>query len=142
MTLPIVELSGRRSLAPRVDVFTARFWSALAEGRLLATRCEACERLSFPPKRHCPACRNRSTVWQELGGTGVLYSLTRIHAAPRTFAAEIPYGVGVIDLDEGVRLVTRMLGEVDFADIDERVEMVVGQFSDGPLFLARLADHV
>lgn len=142
MSLPIVELPGGRPLAPRVDVFTTHFWSALADGRLLATRCDACGRLSFPPRRQCPNCRNRSTVWRELDGTGVLYSLTRIHAAPKTFASEIPYWVGVIDLDEGVRVVTRMLGEASFADIARRVEIVAAKFSDGPLFFARLQDHV
>ena len=141
MSLPVVELGGERPLAPRVDEFTAHFWSALADGRLLATRCSACGHLSFPPKRLCPRCRNRSTVWAELAGGGVLYSLTRIHAAPKTFAHDIPYSVAVIDLDEGVRLVTRMLGSVAFDDLGKPVEMVVARFSDGPLFVARLTDH-
>ena len=139
MTLPIIDMSADRPLAPRVTTFTKRFWDALGDGRLLATRCKGCDRLSFPPKTHCPGCLVADIDWVELSGRGRLYSATRVHAGPARFAADIPYAIGIVDLDEGVRLVTRLLGEAGPGSLDEEIDIVVTRYRDGPLFAAMLA---
>lgn len=142
MSLPSVKMNGDRPLAPRVTAFTARFWEALAAGQLLATRCGDCDRCSFPPKEICPACLGANTAWIELGGRGLLYSVTRVHAGPACFAGDIPYSIGIVDSDEGLRLVTRLVGDVGPEHLDVPVEFVVTRYRDGPLFAARLCDAV
>ena len=76
--------------------------------------------------------------WAPLDARGTLYSWTRIHAAPAVFAAEAPYAVGIVDLSCGIRLACRLV-EVDGAGLAPGVaiEMVVLDYEDGPLFVAR-----
>ena len=133
MSLQIIDAPGARALAPRVDRFTAQFWDALAAGELRTTRCTACARASFPPRRFCAHCGAGHTEWFTLSGSGTLYSYTTIHAAPSMFPT--PYTLAIVDLDEGVRLVTRLLDEYA-PRIGARVRIVVTRHADGCLFAA------
>lgn len=134
----MIDMQGDRPLAPRVTKFTAQFWDALGQGRFLVTRCKACDRASFPPQAHCKSCLGRDIEWLELSGRGRLYSATRVHAGPARFATELPYSVGIVDLDDGVRLVTRLLGDAGPEHLDQPVQLVVTRYRDGPLFAAEL----
>ena len=133
MTLEIVKVTGPRPVAPRINAFTERFWSALAAGRFETTRCLDCGRLSFPPKAHCNGCGSRRFEWVEAAGRGRLYSATVMHQSAPAFGAA-PFTVAIVDLDCGVRLVTRL---IEPAPLDAVVELVVLAFDDGPLFAAR-----
>lgn len=126
-----------RPFPPRVSSFTRPFWDALAQGRLVTTRCAACGSLGFPPRNVCRACWGRDLRWVPLSPTGTLYSYTRVHVAPEAFRQDGAYAIGLVDLDDGVRLMCRLLGDPTPADLDQRVEMVVLSYSDGPLFAAR-----
>jgi uncharacterized OB-fold protein len=136
VTLPIVEVDRRRSYPPRVSGFTQRFWAALEKGRLETTRCADCGRLTFPPKPFCPHCWSKSISWTALSGRGRLYSQSVIHAAPAAFRSEVPYRVGIVDLDEQLRIATRILCETP-PELETPVEIVVLRYVDGPLFAAR-----
>lgn len=140
MRLEIIPIDADRTYPPRVTRFTATFWHALGQGELRTTRCESCQRLSFPPKPICPHCWTESIRWETLSGAGTLYSWTRIHAGPAIFEPELPYDVGVVDLDAGIRLACRLYGE---ARTDWRcampVRVVALSYRDGPLMAARPA---
>lgn len=140
MTLPILSIDRARAYPPRVTTFTHRFWNALTEGRLETTRCNGCGRLSFPPKPICPHCWSSDIDWTTLSGRGRLYSHTIIHAAPAVFQPEAPYGVGIVDLDEGLRIATRVIGDTPPA-LDTSVELIVLAYTDGPLYAVRAIDH-
>jgi uncharacterized OB-fold protein len=86
----------------------------------------------------CPHCWSADIEWSDLGTRGTLYSWTRIHAAPAVFSAEAPYAVGIVDLDEGIRLACRLV-ERDRRppQIGQVVEMLVLRYRDGPIFAAR-----
>jgi uncharacterized OB-fold protein len=81
----------------------AAFADHLREGRLMASRCRACGRLSFPPRADCEACLAGEFEWVEISGRGRLHTFTRIHAAPRGFEAYAPYTLGLLDLEDGGR---------------------------------------
>ncbi len=132
--LEIIDIATPRAYPPRVSAFTRRFWSSLAEGRLETTRCTACQRFSFPPKQLCPHCWHREVAWAPLSGNGRLYAATAIHAAPLAFRAVAPYRVGIVDLDEGIRLACALLENLP---LDSPVRLVVLRHPDGPLFAAR-----
>jgi len=132
MTLPTIRRAGPRPYPPRVSAFTATFWQALAEGRLVTTRGKASGRLTFPPKPFCPFTWQREVEWAELSGRGMLYSHTIVHAAPRAFAQLAPYRVCIVDLDEGLRVAGALLCE-ETPRIDEPVEAAVLLHDDGPL---------
>jgi hypothetical protein len=138
MTLESIPVARRRSYPPRVSKFTEPFWGGLAKGKWQTTCCEACGKFTFPPKPICPHCWSDRMQWKDLGTRGTLYSWTRVHATPRVFTEEAPYTVCVVDLDMGLRIATRMIGQdgVEFR-CGMPMELVVLQFEDGPLFASR-----
>jgi len=139
MSLDILHVDRARAYPPRVTAFTQRFWDSIAEGRLETTICDDCEKLTFPPKTFCPHCWSTKTRWTSLSGRGRLYSQTMIHAAPAIFRDEAPYRVGIVDLDEGLRIATRVLSETAPA-LDIPVQIVTLLYTDGPLFAGRPCD--
>ena len=137
MSLPVLTVDRVRPYPPRVTALTRPFWEGLGEGRFRITRCRDCGRPSFPPREFCPGCWSRAIEWVEHGGRGRLYSYTIVHAAPGAFAAEVPYRLAIVDLEDGPRLATRLLGE-GAAPLDRTVQLVALMYRDGPLFAARL----
>jgi uncharacterized OB-fold protein len=134
MSLVCIDVPGPRPWPPRVSAFTRPFWDALAAGRLTTTRARASGRLTFPPKPFCPYDWGDEIEWVDLSGRGRLYSQTVIHAAPAVFAREAPIHNGIVDLDEGLRVAARILGD---ASLDAAMECVVLRYADGPLFAFR-----
>ena len=93
----------------------ASYGQFLREGLLMASRCKNCGVLSFPPRHICASCYGSASEWVELVGTGLLAAFTSISVAPpdmvkQGFGKDNPYVVGVVDLDEGVRAVARIVG--------------------------------
>jgi uncharacterized OB-fold protein len=77
--------------------------------RLEAGRCRACGKIAFPPRRICPGCHGESLETITLSGEGKLVTWTIIHVAPRDFAVQAPYVVGIVELDEGVRVTAQIV---------------------------------
>jgi uncharacterized OB-fold protein len=125
---------------PRLTAVTRPFYEALADGRLVTTRCRSCGRLTFPPKGICPRCWSDEVEFEEISPTGVLRSFTEIHAVPGSFAPQAPYLLGIVDLDAGVRCAARVLGRFEEHICDERVEMCPQPATPVPLFAFRRAD--
>jgi uncharacterized protein len=99
------------------------YFDGLNRGEFVLQFCTACERHQFPPRAFCVRCGDRSTEWRTASGRGVLYAATVTHRTSEdAFAALVPYTVGLIDLDEGVRVMAR--GAPDGAAIGERVVVV------------------
>lgn len=135
MKMPIIQVEHARRYPPRVTEFTSQFWQALDEGSFQVTRCTSCARRSFPPKPICSHCWNDLVGWEEIATRGKLYSWTRVHAGPAIFEADLPYAIGVVDLDVGVRLATPLIGNVNW-QCEVPVELIVCRFTDGPFFAA------
>ena len=133
MSLSFIDVPGSRPWPPRVSTFSEPFWRALSGGRLITTRGRSSGRLTFPPKPFCPHDWGQ-VEWVELCGRGRLYSQTVIHAVPAAFQGEAPLRNGIVDLDEGLRLAARILGE---PPLDAVMECVVLRYADGPLFAFR-----
>lgn len=136
MTMPLVKLSHSRRYPPRVTEFTRVFWDALAEGRFLVTRCRGCQRHSFPPKPICPHCWTDVIDWEEITTEGRIYSWTRVHAGPAIFEEDLPYAIGIVDLDCGIRVACPFIGDAAW-QCGMAVEMVSVIYADGPFFGAR-----
>jgi len=136
MTLALQTVDRRRAFPPRITEFTRHFWQGLAAGRFETTRCDDCGRLTFPPKPFCSHCWSQRVAWVLLSGGGKLYSQTVVHAAPAAFQDEVPYRVGIVDLNEGVRIATRVLADIE-PKLDSAVEIVILSYRDGPLFAVR-----
>ena len=136
MTLETLVLESPCAFSPRETHFNAAFWQGLADGEFRCTECTQCNRLSFPPKSICPACHSGTQSWRALSGRGIIYSVSTVHAVAPALASDGPVRVAVIDLDEGVRLVSRLLDPACELAIDDIVELVITQHSDQQLFFA------
>lgn len=83
------------------------FHHALNEGRFLIQRCGACERHVFHPRMYCPHCYANALDWVEPSGRGTVHAVTIV---ARRKEKGGPYNVALIDLEEGVRLMSRVEG--------------------------------
>lgn len=135
--LPILRRAGARPFQPRVSAFTRPFWDGLTAGRLVTTFCPVCSSFAFPPKPLCRRCWSEDVSWRDLRAGGTLYSYTRVHVVPRAFLSDALYDIAIVDLDDGVRLMCRLVGDPAHFAPDIRMEMMVLQYDDGPLFAAR-----
>lgn len=80
------------------------FYKFIEEGKLMAAKCDNCGKLLFPPKPVCTYCYSTDLKWTALKKIGKLLTYTIIHVAPTQFQSMAPYAVGIIQLEEGLRL--------------------------------------
>ena len=87
------------------------FWEGLKARRLLIQQCNACTHWNFYPRRHCPVCLEHDLTWHEVDGAATLYSytVTRIATLP-DFIDEMPQKLAVVELAQGVRINTNLVG--------------------------------
>jgi uncharacterized OB-fold protein len=85
----------------------AEHQAALDEGRFLIQRCAACARHVYFPRELCPHCGAHDLAWVEPQGTGSVHAVTTVR---RKTDAGGDYNVSLIDLDEGVRMMSRVEG--------------------------------
>lgn len=119
---------------PRTSEATQPFWDGLRNEVLFTTRCDDCGDTTFPPKVVCPNCLSQRLSWYQLSGRGILYSYTRVWAAPAIFADEVPYTLCIVDLEEGLRVASRLVGDDSNPEIDGPVSAVFLHHEDVTLF--------
>jgi uncharacterized OB-fold protein len=85
------------------------FWEGARDGRLVAQRCASCGRLRHPPRPMCPHCHSLDVEEVELAGTGTVYSYSILHH-PQHPAFTYPVIAVLVDLDEGVRVLSNLVG--------------------------------
>jgi len=96
---------------PPSSPLTEPFWDATRDRRLLLQWCRACEQAIFYPRESCPQCLSDDLEWREAAGTGTVYAVSVQHrAGPGRDEADGPYAVALVDLPEGVRLMTNVVG--------------------------------
>lgn len=116
---------------PVPDAETAPYWEAAAEGRLVIQKCGHCGAFRFYPRLVCPSCMSGDVEWVEASGQGRVYSYTIVHRAPPAFRDAAPYVIAVIELDEGVRMMSRLLIDpVSEARIDLPVQVTFEKIND------------
>jgi uncharacterized OB-fold protein len=97
--------------APIVNADSAPYWQGARDGKLLLQRCTGCGALRFFPRYLCTACGSERVEWTEVSGRGRVQSFTIVHrAAFPEFQAITPYVVALIDLAEGPRMMTNIVG--------------------------------
>ncbi|MER5487090.1 OB-fold domain-containing protein [Streptomyces sp. NPDC002812] len=98
---------------PEIDDFTRPYWDAAAEGRLLLRRCGECGKAHHYPREFCPACwaGEDRVAWETASGRATLYTWSVIHRNDLPpFGARVPYVAAVVDLAEGPRMMTEVVG--------------------------------
>ena len=79
-----------------------------AEPRLIGGKCANCGRHQFPRGPMCPYCGSDDVAEAHLSPNGTLWAWTAVTAAPPGYRGEVPYGFGVVELPEGIRVLTRL----------------------------------
>jgi uncharacterized OB-fold protein len=123
---------------PALEPHTAPYWKAAREGRLVLQRCASCERVQFPPELSCTHCGAAECEWTEASGRARLYTWTLCHPPLLPYFAErAPWAVAAVELEEGPRMTTRIVGiepdeyvmdmplVADFEPVDEQRGLVV-----------------
>jgi uncharacterized OB-fold protein len=95
----------------------SRYWREIPQRyRLEANKCKKCGYISFPPRLICPQCKNREFEETKLAEKGKVLTFTVIRVPPRQFIDQAPYAVGIVELDDGVKL-TGQVVDCDFEDL-------------------------
>ena len=102
-------------LDPIVTPDAQFFWDGADRGELLAQRCTGCSQFHHPPRPMCPDCFSVKQEEVKLSGRGTVYTWIRPHH-PAPFGFSEPITVALIDLEEGIRLVSNLYG-VAFEEI-------------------------
>jgi uncharacterized protein len=121
---------------PYADDSTQPFWDAALEGRLIACECSNCGQFLLPPQPRCFNCQGTEFAWQELPGTGTIYSFTVVrHPLTPSLQPVVPYVSGVIELDGTHGAGSRMIANIVDLDpesvaIGDKVRVVFDKISD------------
>ena len=121
---------------PRPAPESLPYWQAAREHRLALPKCDECQKFWFPPSRTCPHCLSTKFSFQNVSGKGKVFSFVTFHRVYRpAFTNDVPYVVALIELDEGPRLLSNIMGvtheqvrcemrvEVVFDDYDEEISI-------------------
>lgn len=100
------------------------FWEAAKQRKLMIQRCADCQQHYFYPRPMCPHCLSRNVSWVTCSGRGKLHTFVITHRGARKTPLPLPYVVAIVELDEGPKLMSNLVGvEADPAHI--RCEMPV-----------------
>lgn len=93
-----------------MSIGSARYWREIPQRyRYEAAKCKKCGKIFFPPRLVCSSCRGREFEPTILAKTGIVETFTIIRVAPTGFTDEIPYAVGIVKLDDGVKVTAQIV---------------------------------
>ncbi|MCZ6464253.1 MAG: Zn-ribbon domain-containing OB-fold protein [Proteobacteria bacterium] len=96
---------------PPVSPISKPFWDATRERRLVLQWCRDCDAPVHYPREACPRCLSASLEWRAASGRGEVYAVSIMHRPGNPGMADrVPYTVALVDLDEGARLMTNVVG--------------------------------
>jgi uncharacterized protein len=115
-----------RSDLPTIEDESRPFWDAAREGKLFIARCGSCSRTHHYPRPFCPYCWSEDVSWEEASGRGTLYTYSTVYVNDLPpFKEQLPYVAAIVDLEEGPRLMTRLVGVDPTAAADLTIGMPV-----------------
>ena len=111
--------------------FTKPFWDATRKHELVIPRCKNHGGYFFYPRELCPVCLSSDLEWAKVTGKGRVYAYTVVYQPnDPLFAEDTPYTYAVIQLDEGARMISNVIGiDPNDVEIDMRVEAVFEDIS-------------
>ncbi|OJZ76032.1 hypothetical protein BRW65_00825 [Mycobacterium paraffinicum] len=119
--------------APSVTEETREFWEGLTKSRFLLPRCSGCASWIWYPRGFCPGCGSLDTAWQEASGRGRIYSYTVVRKSGLPGWSEaVPYVIAYVELDEGPRVMSNIIGcDPDAVTIGSPVRVVMPADDNG-----------
>lgn len=107
-------------------MITARYHREVPQRyRLEAGKCSGCGEISFPPRIVCPQCKGKKFETIRLNDEGILLTYTVVRVASDKFSKETPFPVGIVELNDGVRVTTQIAdADADELKIGQKVKLV------------------
>jgi uncharacterized OB-fold protein len=87
-----------------------QFYKFILQRKLMAGKCKKCGKIHLPPRPLCNNCYSQDFEWVEVTGKGHLLTYTIIHVAPPQFQAMAPYAVGILQLENGLKIPGKISG--------------------------------
>ncbi len=111
---------------PYVHEENRPFWEGARRHELCLQKCQDCGKFRFYPRSICPHCFSYNTEWTKVSGKGKIYSFTVAHRAILpAFRQDVPYSIAIIELEEGVRMMSNIVEcRNEDLSIDMPVEVV------------------
>jgi len=118
--------------SPHVTFETAPFWEAATDGRLVLPRCDECGTVIWYPRQLCPDCGSTTVSWFEASGRGTVYSFTVVRKGQGPYREAAPYVVAYVELEEGPRMMTNIVGcDPDAVRVDMPVRVTFAPTEKG-----------
>jgi len=111
---------------PALDESNRLFWNAAREGKLVLQHCDGCGKPRYPINHVCPHCLCDRFQWKAVSGRGTVHSSIVFHQVyNQAFAADVPYNVSLIQLEEGPRMISNVVGvSPSEVKVGDRVQVV------------------
>lgn len=111
---------------PSPDADTQPFWDSCKRHAMALQLCGSCGRFRYPPRPGCPYCLSEDAEWTQVSGQGSVYVSLHVHHPPNeAWKESTPYNVSMIELAEGVRMWSNVVGcEPSEVAIGDAVELV------------------
>ena len=107
-------MSGPRFDQPTIEPESQEFWDGLKDGKLLIRRCGSCGEAHYYPRPFCPKCWSTDVAWEQASGEATVYTYSTVFVNDLPpFGSQVPYVAAVVDLAEGPRMMTRVVGVPD-----------------------------
>jgi uncharacterized protein len=131
-----MSFSGFGELFPEITELNAPFWKGLVQGEVRLQKCGKCAAHQYPPETFCYECGAEAMSWVGVSGEGTLYSFAVVHQLyHKAFKPFLPYTVAIVQMDEGPRMLSAMLGLKRPVRIGERVKPCVRVVDNDKAFL-------
>jgi len=116
---------------PHPSPISAPYWEAARRHELRIQRCVICRQHVFYPRLNCPACGSQQLDWVIASGRGTIYTYTIARRPTHpSFAGRTPLVIAIVELDEGPRMTTNIVGcDPDSVQIGMPVEAVFDDVS-------------
>lgn len=111
---------------PTLSAENRPFWDGCKEGKLRMQQCGDCGHIRFPINRNCPKCLSSACSWKDLSGYGRVFSYVIFHQVyNKAFAQDVPYNVALVQLNEGPRMYSNVVGVPnDAVKVGDELEVV------------------
>ncbi len=107
-------MTSERPLPSLTEADTGKFWQSTQDEILRYQQCTGCEKVVWYGRMHCPDCLEGTLEWRESKGEGCIYSFSVVRQSYHPFFRNlVPYAVAYIDLDEGFRMLSNVVGVED-----------------------------
>jgi uncharacterized protein len=133
MSAPIAQPATDVKPLPPLTDFNREFWAAARKHEFVLQQCDECGKAWAPNGPVCPHCFSETYHWERMSGRGRIASWVVFHKAYHpAFEKELPYNVAFVELEEGPRVISNVVGiENDALEIGLPVEVVFEDVEGG-----------